>query len=1215
MSEPSHGQFPENFGSPEKLSFINYLQLFASISVNYLKQTGDKLIILTIIYSIFSLLAYFLYLLIKTYVGDERNESMKRVLIVTAHPDDECMFFGPTIVNLRSRNVPVTLLCLSPGDSAPNSRRVRKAELWESCKALGLDESCIELRKHSLLLDGHEHSWSHELIGEMILTHIETLRIDTVITFDESGVSEHPNHIAIFDAMAYLSLNHLLPSNVSFYSLDSVNRLRKYSFLLDFLTSFFMSQYCLILSLKQQYQVVKAMSCHHSQFVWFRKLYILFSRYTTINTLRTWTRDELKYCVKYQDLIHGMKYKNKWYESLDDSLKKINSEQVMSSAVQSDDISTEDFADTEDDESDANVSFKVKVSPSLPSSDPLEVGHPNVPTGPSTDTTSNTGTAEVAGHSRTRRHVSTPDESSPNAGVPATQPPHPVKLGLNESIHNGEIYVRKSRFLIPKTYGSFYNSSSSETSDDKEDGESSSSNTSLDKVGETVHGASSRVTSLRSTIEEGGGPLASGAGETPQTPSSVSSEEPSGRETDSPLNVVTTDTPSSEELPRTPGSGSSDDEAHLESNLAFEKTVSGKSEGQRSVEDSMEKSMCDDSTLEDAEEEEGYLSYEIEDIESVLEEFENENENGQSGGERSGHDRGKDTLEILSPNENDNEMPQRVCDVIENTRNEIVGIGAIDEVIGRVAKEAEERTRENSKAPVFVEHIGQEKPIDNIRKNDGQLIAKDNTEGKLSGGITFNQTIQQDIDENVDSKIDEFKQNFETHQEKSDNELVNDLIGIGQNSGRNNTSPEGILTSTHALEASKANSFLSNKRSEELGHAQEVQTNILEVLAESENIQTNTNGTEVYQTNRVSTEDNQELVHRTYKEQCNSSRNSVKHVLDDSIDRNVQSNDAIQIVETNIGTNDSQKQQIQGIQNKQTDSAQESVTNVLSDTNVGDSNIVDIRTNDTNAQMNIVSEQSDKPTSAKSQTNGPEDAKSVINTVEAPSSNSSEQESALDDQPSDTIITDSGGNKHSRNKKKRKNRRNKGKIETVQRITHSDDGNKDENVRDVEKGVERLGRVQNEVDSNELDNVNELLKRINDNNNTICDKRLGEYLDDLNKETAVNKDVTNQSKEVLKEVLINKDGAKQKDGKETFKDGAKQNKDGKETFKDVAKLSNEEGVKLARTNVVTATLGENDQNLFNVGHMQDEMSVELNGASTSVVLGDGNALLQPVSTN
>ncbi|XP_008483210.1 N-acetylglucosaminyl-phosphatidylinositol de-N-acetylase-like [Diaphorina citri] len=101
---------------------------------------------------------------------------------------------------------------MQPGDSAPNSRRVRKAELWESCKALGLDESCIELRKHSLLLDGHEHSWSHELIGEMILTHIETLRIDTVITFDESGVSEHPNHIAIFDAMAYLSLNHLLPS-------------------------------------------------------------------------------------------------------------------------------------------------------------------------------------------------------------------------------------------------------------------------------------------------------------------------------------------------------------------------------------------------------------------------------------------------------------------------------------------------------------------------------------------------------------------------------------------------------------------------------------------------------------------------------------------------------------------------------------------------------------------------------------------------------------------------------------------------------------------------------------------------------------------------------------------------------------------------------------------------------------------------------------------
>ena len=40
-----------------------------------------------------------------------------RVLFVTAHPDDECMFFGPTILSAVSlnRNTPPYLLCLSTG--------------------------------------------------------------------------------------------------------------------------------------------------------------------------------------------------------------------------------------------------------------------------------------------------------------------------------------------------------------------------------------------------------------------------------------------------------------------------------------------------------------------------------------------------------------------------------------------------------------------------------------------------------------------------------------------------------------------------------------------------------------------------------------------------------------------------------------------------------------------------------------------------------------------------------------------------------------------------------------------------------------------------------------------------------------------------------------------------------------------------------------------
>lgn len=38
-----------------------------------------------------------------------------RALVVTAHPDDECMFFAPTIIRLVELNASVHLLCLSEG--------------------------------------------------------------------------------------------------------------------------------------------------------------------------------------------------------------------------------------------------------------------------------------------------------------------------------------------------------------------------------------------------------------------------------------------------------------------------------------------------------------------------------------------------------------------------------------------------------------------------------------------------------------------------------------------------------------------------------------------------------------------------------------------------------------------------------------------------------------------------------------------------------------------------------------------------------------------------------------------------------------------------------------------------------------------------------------------------------------------------------------------
>lgn len=70
------------------------------------------------------------------------------------------------------------------------------------------------------------------------------------------------------------------------FTLDSVNVCRKYTFLFDLLLSMaFSSNWC-VLNWRDFRRVQRAMSAHRSQMVWFRRLYILFSRYIVINTLR-----------------------------------------------------------------------------------------------------------------------------------------------------------------------------------------------------------------------------------------------------------------------------------------------------------------------------------------------------------------------------------------------------------------------------------------------------------------------------------------------------------------------------------------------------------------------------------------------------------------------------------------------------------------------------------------------------------------------------------------------------------------------------------------------------------------------------------------------------------------------------------------------------------------------------------------------------------------
>lgn len=68
----------------------------------------------------------------------------RSALILTAHPDDEAMFFAPTILGLRNHGWDVSGLCLSLGD-AEGLGEVRREELRKSYEVLGVEEGRVDV--------------------------------------------------------------------------------------------------------------------------------------------------------------------------------------------------------------------------------------------------------------------------------------------------------------------------------------------------------------------------------------------------------------------------------------------------------------------------------------------------------------------------------------------------------------------------------------------------------------------------------------------------------------------------------------------------------------------------------------------------------------------------------------------------------------------------------------------------------------------------------------------------------------------------------------------------------------------------------------------------------------------------------------------------------------------------------------------------------------
>ena len=124
----------------------------------------------------------------------------KNLLIVTAHPDDECLFFAPSILGVLGRNPDTVgaLLVISTGQwslmyqvlfllATGNHYGVgemRIQELKGSCSALGIaGERCIALDREDLQ-DNPQVWWDQNAIVDVVKEYIEKWMIDAVSAAD-----------------------------------------------------------------------------------------------------------------------------------------------------------------------------------------------------------------------------------------------------------------------------------------------------------------------------------------------------------------------------------------------------------------------------------------------------------------------------------------------------------------------------------------------------------------------------------------------------------------------------------------------------------------------------------------------------------------------------------------------------------------------------------------------------------------------------------------------------------------------------------------------------------------------------------------------------------------------------------------------------------------------------------------------------------------------
>ena len=127
---------------------------------------------------------------------------MKRIVLVFAHPDDESFSCGGTVAKYVKAGWHVDLICATRGEAGQSGEygdippaklaQIRQKEAEAAGTMLGI--SSITFLEYK---DGMLKNERHGEIEDMIYKKMIELMPDCVITFDTTGISNHPDHVRI----------------------------------------------------------------------------------------------------------------------------------------------------------------------------------------------------------------------------------------------------------------------------------------------------------------------------------------------------------------------------------------------------------------------------------------------------------------------------------------------------------------------------------------------------------------------------------------------------------------------------------------------------------------------------------------------------------------------------------------------------------------------------------------------------------------------------------------------------------------------------------------------------------------------------------------------------------------------------------------------------------------------------------------------------------